>query len=568
MKKIVVYILLFLVFIAASWSLFRPEFFRVHDYTSGARIAEMTRALLDGHFPVRWTQNFGYGYGMPLFEFYGPLPYYVGSIFYWLSGHLVGSIKFLYLLANIGTVIGAYLLGKEWSDRSGGVLAAAAITLAPYRALNLFVRGALNETWGLMALPWIFWSLTKLIKGQTKYWFSLTMACLVLLLSHNLTVLISAPFIIAYLVINWFALKEKTNYQAKLSSIKSLIWGGIVAMLIGAFYWLPSFFEKHLTKMKQLILTGYFDFRLHFLYVRQFFDSKWGFGGSSWGPDDNISFFLGYGQLLILLLLVVAIVFRFIKSLKEQKLWIETFEKILLPLNIGLLFVLATVLTTPKTRFLWDNISLMRYIQFPWRFMLVMVVLLGLMAALVSKHLPKKLKPYVTFVLLSLMSFNAQYFRPETYLEDASDYYYSDPDKIRKQMSNILPDYIPQTLADSIEPSSQLFNQQSKKATVLVDRTHQKLFEVNFEQNRSINVNLANYPGWTAYIDQNQIETRTSKKGLISIKIPKGKHLVSLVFKPTRIRLLADVLSLIGLLLLALTTINTKRFEKLITNDQ
>jgi hypothetical protein len=567
MKKKIAYFILFLIFIATSWSLFRPEFFRVHDYTSGARIAEMTLALKDGHFPVRWTQNFGYGYGMPLFEFYGPLPYYVGSIFYWLSGHLVGSLKFLYLIANIGTIIGAYLLGKEWSDRFGGVLAAAAISLAPYRALNLFVRGALNETWGLMALPWILWSLTKLVKGQTRYWFSLTIASLVMVLSHNLTVLISAPFIIGYLLISWFALSSKTKVKKKLSSIKSILWGGTVALLVGAFYWLPSFFEKHLTKMEGLILSGYFDFRLHFLYLRQLFDSEWGFGGSSWGPDDNISFFLGYGQLLTLILLLVFIVHRFVSSIQAKKSWSVALKNITLPLNFGLLFLLATLLTTPKTRFLWDNLSLMKYIQFPWRFMLVMVTLLGLMAALVSKYLPPKFKPYVTAGILILMAVNAQYYRPETYLENASDYYYSDPGKIRTQMSDILPDYIPQSLSKEIEPASQLIRKQNEDTDILVNRTHQKLLKTDFNQNQSITVNLASYPGWTVYLNQDPIKTKTSQEGLISFEVPPGDHLISLIFKPTRIRLLADVLSLFGLLLLALAAVNRQHFQKIITND-
>ncbi len=567
MKRKVTYFILLLIFIGSSWSLLKPAFFRVHDYTSGARIAEMTRALEDGHFPVRWTQNFGYGYGMPLFEFYGPLPFYIGSIFYWLTGQLVGSLKFLYFIANVGTVVGAYLLGKELSNRTGGVLAAAAMTLAPYRALNLFVRGALNETWGLMALPWILWSLTKIVKGQTQYWLSLSLASLVMLLSHNLTVVISAPFIFGYLIVIWIGFRSKTDLKQKVSSIKSIIWAGVLTILIGAFYWLPSFYEKDLTQMEDLILTGYFDYQLHFLYLRQFFNSDWGFGGSSWGPDDGISFFLGYGQLLILLILIVMVGYRFIKLIKNRQPWSLILDKLFLPSTLFFLFVLATVLTTQKTKFLWDNVSLMKYIQFPWRFMLIMVTMVGVMAALASQYFPKKIKNYALFGFLILMGLNAQYFQPEQYLKNDADYYYSDPEKIRQQMSGILPDYLPRSLAEEIKPTSQLLNQEDDLSQVLVNRTQQKLIRTDFDQIQSININLANYPGWTAYLDRDQIKTKTSDEGLITLEVPSGNHLLSLIFKPTRTRLVADVLSLLGLILLALATTNSKRFNKIMNHD-
>ncbi|MFH2118621.1 MAG: hypothetical protein ABII10_02715, partial [Candidatus Paceibacterota bacterium] len=64
MKKLKAWLPLYfliLIFLASSWSLFSPKFFRIHDYTHAGRIAEMARALSDGHFPVRWTQNFGFG---------------------------------------------------------------------------------------------------------------------------------------------------------------------------------------------------------------------------------------------------------------------------------------------------------------------------------------------------------------------------------------------------------------------------------------------------------------------------------------------------------------------------
>ena len=71
-RKLLVSLSLLLVIVASSWALLKPGMFDVHDFIHGVRITEMTSALQEGQFPVRWSQNFGYGYGMPLFEFYAP----------------------------------------------------------------------------------------------------------------------------------------------------------------------------------------------------------------------------------------------------------------------------------------------------------------------------------------------------------------------------------------------------------------------------------------------------------------------------------------------------------------
>src|SRR3990170_8274901 len=60
-------------------------FFPMHDDTQPARLYEMAQALKDGQFPVRWVKDLGYGYGYPIFNFYGPLPYYLGAGFMFLG---------------------------------------------------------------------------------------------------------------------------------------------------------------------------------------------------------------------------------------------------------------------------------------------------------------------------------------------------------------------------------------------------------------------------------------------------------------------------------------------------
>ena len=58
----------------------KSGFFPIHDDTQVARVYEMAKGLADGMLPVRWSADLGYGFGYPVFNFYDPLPYYVGGI--------------------------------------------------------------------------------------------------------------------------------------------------------------------------------------------------------------------------------------------------------------------------------------------------------------------------------------------------------------------------------------------------------------------------------------------------------------------------------------------------------
>ena len=112
LKQLISALVIFVIILASSWALLHPGIFKIHDFVHGARIAEMARGLNDGQFPVIWSQNFGYGYGMPLFVFYAPLPYFIGAGFYMFGLPLVVSVKLLFLLCTIFTAIGAYKLGS------------------------------------------------------------------------------------------------------------------------------------------------------------------------------------------------------------------------------------------------------------------------------------------------------------------------------------------------------------------------------------------------------------------------------------------------------------------------
>lgn len=559
-KVYLVFSLLAVVFLASSWSLLRPGFFRAHDYVHASRIAEMTRALEAGHFPARWSQNFGYGFGMPLFEFYAPLPFYLGSIFHILGTDLILATKLLFLIANLGSLFGSFLLGKKLFGYRGGVLLATAFTLAPYRAVNLFIRGALSEAWGMMALPWILLGIVELATQRSKRGFmTLVLGLVTLQLSHNLTTLMFLPLSIIY-AISFVLLNEKKP-QTSVAKLMTIGCGYLLSIGMSSFYLIPAFVEKNLTQI-DTILGGYFHYSNHFLYIRQFLVPNWGYGGSGWGPNDEISFFLGFGQIFALLVVLLISLFLLKNTLiKRQRSHLITLGH--LGLTGGLLG-LSLFMTLLKSQPIWDKVELLSFIQFPWRFLATAILFLAILVAFGLKLIKLRLMrmAYFIIVFLAITLGNFYYFRPEKMMDNPSDLYYGDEEKIRSAQSGVLKDYIPKNMdynGDTLR-ANYLDFQFPPKTTIELNDPHQKIYHFELSEETSIQLPIANFPNWTIEVEGEKVESFTSESGLLTVNLSAGNHTVGVKLNNSLIRNAADLTSAVSLMLFIYIMTQSKLF--------
>lgn len=561
--------LLCLIFLASSYYLFQSGFFSVHDYPMGARIAEMADIIASGQFPPRWSANFGYGFGMPLFNFYAPLPYIVGALLYFFSHNLIFVIKALYLIINFFTMLGSYKLGKGIGGRAAGLALAAIFTLAPYRALLLFVRGALSEAMAISFFPWAMLAVVNLQKqtGKAsrhyKNYLLLFFSLLGIVLSHNLSALMFIPLLLLFALL--------TSQKKQRSQI---FFTFVLAGLSSSFYILPAFLEQNLTRVNA-IFTDYFDYQLHFVYIRQLFWDNWAYGGSAWGTGDDISFFLGYGQLLAIIALVLIIFHKlypaFAAKLKNKKhkilLFDQHFKNLLIAFGI---FAFTLFLTLQKSQLLWSLLPIFTYLQFPWRWFAPSFFFLAVSLATVL-FLLKKLHLRYLLVLLIILSTltNFRYFRAEKIIDNPENYYTDQKNSIASEISKILPDYIPLQMADQEllaefnqqypEPLVWLENANDEQSSTenihVIDaqlekkQSQREIWLINLDDEQLVNFKIANFPGWRAKLNGKNIEVLTNHNlGNIQLALPAGELQVELYFTENKLRLIADCLSLCSLL--------------------
>src|SRR5258706_1348222 len=181
-------------------SLFHLGFPVTHDGQDHvARIANFYQNLLDGNIIPRWAPNLNWGYGHPILEFLYPLPSYVASLFHYLNFSLVDSVKIVFALGMTLSGVGMFLWLSEIFSLEAGLIGGILYIFAPYRFVNLYVRGDIGENFAFIFIPFVFLFLALQAKKNNVFYIlggAVSLACLIL--SHNAISLMIMPLIIFY----------------------------------------------------------------------------------------------------------------------------------------------------------------------------------------------------------------------------------------------------------------------------------------------------------------------------------------------------------------------------------
>jgi len=273
--------------------------------------------------------------------------------------------------------------------------------------------------------------------------------------------------------------------------------------------------------------------------------SPWGYGGSTGGCVDGISFMVGKISLLLAATGLITLLRR------KQTRW------------GGILFgtgiIISIFLCMQLSVYVWDLLRPMAFFQYPWRFLLMVSFFLALLCGAITVAFKKVNQKYLIIVtaiiIMSVIIFQGRYFIPQKINPVTSDYY-TNQKMLTFTTSKISDEYLPK---DFLKPQN--FSQVPKSPFSLIDgagvitdiknNTTQKSAQVAFVTSGKLYIANAPFPAWHVFLDAKEIPYATLKNGFL-IGIPKGNYLVTVVFRPTRIELISGILSLAGLLILIL----------------
>ncbi len=545
-------------------SLLHSGFFPIHDDEQVARLFELNYDVQSLHLPPRLSQNLGFGYDYPFFNFYPPFVYYFAEIFVLLGFSYIVSIKIMIAFGFIFASVFMYLFSRRWVGEIGGLVAATLYTYGPYHSIDVYVRGALPEFWAFVFVPAVFWGVSRLNDKQT-YGNIILLGFFGagLMLTHNLVALMIVPFILIFFLFTLYKNKNRKSYFG------SVTFGGIVALLLSAYFWIPAILENKFT-MVSLLTKELANYKLHFVSLPQFINSAWGYGGSILGPYDGFSLEVGK---LHLILIAIALAFYIVNYLRNK-------SKHGILAIFFIMFALSIFLQSYYSDFVWKNIKALSYLQFPWRFMLFSVFTSSFIAGylFVFKFNTKSKYFVAGIIIIGTILFYSRLFVPSNF-NNLSDKDYTAKDVIRWKTSAIAFEYVPYGIAtkkSDLNTTIVDIDQSQIAKTIatplndgviinsLSDKPQYKKFEATSLINSKIQINTFSFPGWKVFINGAQISYNDEGKlKLITIDIPSGASLIEAKFTDTKVRQFANLLSILGLIIVVLMSSIYKRRIKL-----
>lgn len=533
------WLLAILLSLPAAWALLVPGFFGASDDMHIAWLYEMDRVLRIGQIPPRFVPDLSFGFGYPLFNFVFPLPFYLAEAFHLVGFNLVDSIKVVFGLSIPLSAVVMYFFLKEFTKEWLALAAALLYVYTPYRATDLYVRGAIGEIVAFVLFPLVALSIVKLAKAPwlELRWVGLgSLFLTALVLSHNIATLMFFPFILGLAVI-WLIFTS-TNLKAALINLGLAIFLGL---LTGSYFWLPAFLDSHLMKYDTV-----FNFADHFPTFRQLVTPNFGYGGSIPGPGDGISFYIGTINLGILILgLSLLLVYWKRYSVQQKVILIWAAAS----------FLLAFLMMNYRSIFLWNHLPLLPYFQFPWRFLMMTTFITPIFFITLERikfHLPS-----ASILILLTVVLNVSFFRPQDFLGRLDEYYlnrYIPIPKASSEYRTLQEEYLrlPQGTRRRPDQNYPLISASvGGEIQEIIDKNDlNHLIKVSSRKGFLLNYNKYLFPGWEAQIDGQPMEIKPGAPfGQIQLLVPAGWHEVRIYFTETNFKRILDTVSLLGLLL-------------------
>lgn len=549
--------------IFALKDLAKPAFYTSHDgETHTARIAQYWQALADGQIPPRFAGSFYSGLGSPIFVYIYPLPYLLGSALHAVGFSFVASFKILMALAFIASNIASFLWLKEITkNEKAAFLGALFYTWVPYRFLLIYVRGSISEILAYVALPLVLYGITKLTATPSVLWLGATSIFIsLLLLSQNLVAAISIPIVFTYLIILVVQQKSKKAFAY---GLLAHVWG----FLISAFIYLPSIFERKFTRFDEIITTAYQN---HFVNIKQLIRSPWGYGFDLPGVvNDQMSLQLGLAHIFVFLVSLLLLVYLLYK---------RKFPAVAVYF-IGIFAASTFLMLQGKlTSYVWREIKLLQIIDIPWRLLGITSLSLSYLAAFSAKYIKAGL--YFLFLIAFVLVANRNHLRINKPIE-SDDSFFESYQGTATQYDEFTPIWRQSTRSPIGFAGGEKVQTLSGKGEIknLIATSNEVSFDVAVNsQKAQVRINRFYFPGLQITDSEKELkqdkdfiitnpgvlafENEQDASGLILLNLNKGDHKIQAKFKETKLRTVANYLSL-GSFILALGVLirNAQKFK-------
>jgi hypothetical protein len=309
---------------------------------------EVARAWHAGLVYPHWVQDANYGAGEPRLIFYPPVSWLLGALLGIIFGWHAAPVLFV-LLALSAAGSSMYLLARQWAPPDAATFAACAYMVNPYAMFVIYERSALGELLAGALLPLLV--LFALRRRSSVTPLGLSVAALWL---TNSPAAVMGSYLLAILAVGmWIA--ERRPWPAMRAA------GGMVLGLgLAAVYIVPAAYEQRWVQIDRAITPG-MRVQDSFLF--------------SHTANDFHNQVLRTASWIFIAEFVAGAVVAYLAWRKRA----DARARVVLTATLPMFLLLQL----PVSDVIWKHTPHLKFLQFPWRWLLPLSVVSCVLAAMV-----------------------------------------------------------------------------------------------------------------------------------------------------------------------------------------
>jgi hypothetical protein len=455
-------------------------------------------------------------------QFLYPLPSYIASAFHALGASLVDSYKYLLAMGIVLSGITMFLWLRRVFGAFAGYVGGLLYALAPYRLVDVYVRGDIGENLAFIFLPLTLYCYDRFSTGRNHLW--LVVASLsfgLLVISHNAIALFGVAMYIVYAGYLVWQSKQRLR-DAALYCVSLMLGFGI-----SAFFWIPGLLEGKYT-LRNIVTSG--------VYVDRFISiDKMIWGPWSYGQTGEFTKQFGIFQWIGL---IACLPLLFVLKKRSDPRWV-----------LGAIALVGTAvsiyLMIPQSAWIYERVMLLQNFQFPWRFLGVVVVTSVVAVALCASCIPQRFQVAVYVLLcIGILFFQRDYFVPIAYDNKPESYFTGIYDSTT-DTGESAPIWSVRFMLE--RPPAPIEVVDGKADISIGTRTHtQRDYVLTVHEKAYVVEHTLYFPGWVVEANGQSIPIEfqnQAHRGLITFTLEPGTYQVKIRFTHTRLRLVSDVLT-------------------------
>ncbi|MFZ0957830.1 MAG: 6-pyruvoyl-tetrahydropterin synthase-related protein [Candidatus Sulfotelmatobacter sp.] len=487
----------------------------------------------------RWAAMAHFGYGEPRFVFYPPASWALGAalsaLFPWTF-----AVDIYIWMVLVAAGVSMFALLRQWLPRRDAIFAAAFYAVNPYHLVIIYWRSAFAELLASCVLPLLLLFLLKAASGSRR---AIVPLALLLagawLINAPAAVMIHYSFALLIVVLAW----QRRSPRLLLVGAAAVALGACLA----AFYLMPAIYEQRWVNIAEAVSTGYRP-QDNFIFIHT--------ADAEHDTFNHLISWLALAEIGVLLLAAWAA-----RSLRKsnRELW-------------NALAVWATacmVLLFPVSALFWRFAPKLRFMQFPWRWLLCLSMILSVVIAFGLRRWPARALVCAGAILLIVFS---GYRIQRPWWEDADD--------LQELRDNMVQPNTTQPNAgaggyegtDEYTPTGADSSAIDKSARrVVVDgpehagirvvqwNAESKEFTAEMAAPARLALHLFNYPAWKVEVNGRAVQAGAREStGQMLVPVEAGANRVQITFARTWDRRVGGWISLVTALLVVLWIVAAK----------